>query len=108
MSLLLLVFFFFFKQKTAYERRISDWSSDVCSSDLAEPLPETVALDETYQRITRDSPFVSGISALYAYESQVPDVADTKMDGLKRFYGINDKQAKIGRATCRERVCQYV
>src|SRR3546814_8298443 len=28
-------FFFFFKQKTAYEMRISDWSSDVCSSDLA-------------------------------------------------------------------------
>src|SRR3546814_7543106 len=27
--------FFFFKQKTAYEMRISDWSSDVCSSDLA-------------------------------------------------------------------------
>src|SRR3546814_15226858 len=31
-------FFFFFKQKTAYEMRISDWSSDVCSSDLE---PET-------------------------------------------------------------------
>src|SRR3546814_14446088 len=31
------VFFFFFKQKTAYEMRISDWSSDVCSSDLPEP-----------------------------------------------------------------------
>src|SRR3546814_7694065 len=31
----LYVFFFFFKQKTAYEMRISDWSSDVCSSDLA-------------------------------------------------------------------------
>src|SRR3546814_3766926 len=30
-------FFFFFKQKTAYEMRISDWSSDVCSSDLALP-----------------------------------------------------------------------
>src|SRR3546814_9745263 len=30
-------FFFFFKQKTAYEMRISDWSSDVCSSDLIEP-----------------------------------------------------------------------
>src|SRR3546814_8406869 len=30
----LLLFFFFFKQKTAYEMRISDWSSDVCSSDL--------------------------------------------------------------------------
>src|SRR3546814_16383284 len=31
---LLFFFFFFFKQKTAYEMRISDWSSDVCSSDL--------------------------------------------------------------------------
>src|SRR3546814_6195903 len=31
----MLSFFFFFKQKTAYEMRISDWSSDVCSSDLA-------------------------------------------------------------------------
>src|SRR3546814_10002789 len=30
--------FFFFKQKTAYEMRISDWSSDVCSSDLAKAL----------------------------------------------------------------------
>src|SRR3546814_1298113 len=33
---LLCVIVFFFKQKTAYEMRISDWSSDVCSSDLAE------------------------------------------------------------------------
>src|SRR3546814_13161059 len=31
--------FFFFKQKTAYEMRISDWSSDVCSSELRPPLP---------------------------------------------------------------------
>src|SRR3546814_3221610 len=31
------MFFFFFKQKTAYEMRISDWSSDVCSSDLLTP-----------------------------------------------------------------------
>src|SRR3546814_7842810 len=30
----MVLFFFFFKQKTAYEMRISDWSSDVCSSDL--------------------------------------------------------------------------
>src|SRR3546814_16166823 len=32
------MFFFFFKQKTAYEMRISDWSSDVCSSDLLQGL----------------------------------------------------------------------
>src|SRR3546814_9921032 len=36
-------FFFFFKQKTAYEMRISDWSSDVCSSDL----PAAQLVDET-------------------------------------------------------------
>src|SRR3546814_9375256 len=44
----LLFLFFFFKQKTAYEMRISDWSSEVCSSDLVSrpraysPVPETV------------------------------------------------------------------
>src|SRR3546814_7197487 len=34
MSVMECILFFFFKQKTAYEMRISDWSSDVCSSDL--------------------------------------------------------------------------
>src|SRR3546814_11196756 len=37
--LFLFLFFFFFKQKTAYEMRISDWSSDVCSSDLCHVSP---------------------------------------------------------------------
>src|SRR3546814_2631541 len=36
--------FFFFKQKTAYEMRISDWSSDVCSSDLQSRIPEAVVI----------------------------------------------------------------
>src|SRR3546814_8726718 len=36
---------FFFKQKTAYEMRISDWSSDVCSSDLVDLAPNAAALD---------------------------------------------------------------
>src|SRR3546814_7845822 len=35
-SMFCICFFFFFKQKTAYEMRISDWSSDVCSSDLVQ------------------------------------------------------------------------
>src|SRR3546814_6988272 len=38
LSLIVLIFIFFFKQKTAYEMRISDWSSDVCSSDLLDAL----------------------------------------------------------------------
>src|SRR3546814_9566930 len=37
MLLVLYSVFFFFKQKTAYDMRISDWSSDVCSSDLSAP-----------------------------------------------------------------------
>src|SRR3546814_5787071 len=41
--ILLLMLFFFFKQKTAYEMRISDWSSDVCSSDLAVGTREALA-----------------------------------------------------------------
>src|SRR3546814_2687221 len=45
---IVLCFFFFFKQKTAYEMRISDWSSDVCSSDLRsmkeKDWPEPMAL----------------------------------------------------------------
>src|SRR3546814_8613316 len=46
------IIFFFFKQKTAYEMRISDWSSDVCSSDLRNRLlslnqmPETTYVDQ--------------------------------------------------------------
>ena len=55
----------------------------------AEPLPETTALDETFRRVTKDSPFIAGIAALYAYESQVPEVAGTKMEGLKRHYGVD-------------------
>src|SRR3546814_9784758 len=38
------VMFFLFKQKTAYEMRISDWSSDVCSSDLVGVPPEGIGL----------------------------------------------------------------
>src|SRR3546814_18023343 len=39
------LYFFFFKQKTAYEMRISDWSSDVCSSDLLALATRTIAIE---------------------------------------------------------------
>src|SRR3546814_4383813 len=66
--LLLLLFFFFFKQKTAYEMRISDWSSDVCSSDLlpgGEPFIVPMAI-----------PLIagpSGMAAVMLMGSQEPD-----------------------------------
>src|SRR3546814_1527985 len=49
------IFFFFFKQKTAYELRISDWSSDVCSSDLPRYLLSAVLIGR---------PVVAGIGLL--------------------------------------------
>src|SRR3546814_20487090 len=59
MLLLYFFLFFFFKQKTAYEMRISDWSSDVCSSDLA-------ALVELFGQVWRE-PFM--------VQKFLPDVA---------------------------------
>src|SRR3546814_4204157 len=44
------VLFFFCKQKTAYEMRISDWSSDVCSSDLLSPIRAMSNVREPRQR----------------------------------------------------------
>src|SRR3546814_9428172 len=50
--------FFFFKQKTAYEMRISDWSSDVCSSDLD---PEDVVGPAFVDRAVRDEAVVEAL-----------------------------------------------
>src|SRR3546814_13279083 len=50
------MFVFFFKQKTAYEMRISDWSSDVCSSDLFRPMFGAFGRAATHSAVT----FLSG------------------------------------------------
>src|SRR3546814_7680096 len=47
--------FFFFKQKTAYDMRISDWSSDVCSSDLFEGIPSITERQSALYRRYRDT-----------------------------------------------------
>src|SRR3546814_3009705 len=67
----IIVFFFFFKQKTAYEMRISDWSSDVCSSDLVKALmiegglpPTPVNYDLCYRYVAAtDAGFVKAVDA---------------------------------------------
>src|SRR3546814_11111101 len=48
------MFLFFFKQKTAYEMRISDWSSDVCSSDLRQPLRRSAARQDPDMGVAPD------------------------------------------------------
>ena len=60
------------------------------SAEHADVWPEIANLISTYRSICRDRSAVDGLAALYAYESQVPDVAASKMDGLRRFYGIDD------------------
>src|SRR3546814_4400943 len=71
--------FFFFKQKTAYEMRISDWSSDVCSSDL-EGQARHVRLDLAPVALARDQIVPSDIldghfSAFLLFEKPVRAMA---------------------------------
>src|SRR3546814_2494613 len=84
--------FFFFKQKTAYELRISDWSSDVCSSDLGEAGRDLaralLACDQ--HRLAR---FLAGPSL----RADIISRRKTELGPIQ-----------IGSASCRERVWQYV
>src|SRR3546814_6567049 len=96
---LLVLYFFFFKQKTAYEMRISDWSSDVCSSDLNE------------RQMNASRPFPA--QALHAIDHFVPDGrGDEFGDFTAKKRNFLDQSGgdrlQIGRASCRDRVCQYV
>ncbi|MGZ8362768.1 MAG: CADD family putative folate metabolism protein [Caulobacteraceae bacterium] len=52
--------------------------------------PETAALIDTFQRLSRKS-YAAGLGALYAYESQLPAVSKTKIEGLEAFYGVTDE-----------------
>lgn len=54
----------------------------------AEPLPSTTALVDTYTRLAGSSP-AEGLAALFAYERQVPDVAEAKITGLETHYGFD-------------------
>src|SRR3546814_5630607 len=63
LCLLCCVLFFLFKQKTAYEMRISDWSSDVCSSDLQVPDHPPARAGCVDRRRARDRPDRPGLGA---------------------------------------------
>ena len=59
----------------------------------AELWPETENLVGTFRRICREGSVAQGIAALYAYESQIPKVAESKIEGLQNFYGMNTPDA---------------
>jgi pyrroloquinoline-quinone synthase len=51
---------------------------------------ETRNLIGTFRSVCREGSTTDGLSALYAYESQIPAVSESKIDGLKKFYGVED------------------
>src|SRR3546814_1395001 len=104
-----MLFVFVFKQKTAYEMRISYWSSDVCSSDLA------------FGGTVRTRTFVGvdqGLLQANRVSGQVGQAGDDfqRRDLVAEFAGVDrgdgflvrGQREQIGRATCRERVCKDV
>src|SRR3546814_1936174 len=87
------VLFCFFKRKTAYEMRISDWSSDVCSSDL------------------ENCGYRTGPRGVSRYRACAHRLAGTNPRGRvdeAEARPFNHRVLEIGSESCRERVCQYV
>src|SRR3546814_16101940 len=129
---------FFFKQKTAYEMRISDWSSDVCSSDLlqfniichSQGCPDSrymlaAVRDEytgepMYRRVASWTSMAgankgTAVAAFYLKLTGaclLPGCRSPVLDALLGAYGALQNRAlifnKIGRASCRESVGQSV
>src|SRR3546814_4615726 len=88
---------FLFKQKTAYEMRISDWSSDVCSSDL---VAKGTGIRSIARKLGRSPSTIS---------RELKRNAATRSGSFDYRASTAQWHAdQIGRASCRERVCQYV
>src|SRR3546814_10010209 len=104
-------FFFFFKQKTAYDMRISDWSSDVCSSDLRTALQETQTALVLYTQgklrqrelaQAADSARRAAELARRQYTAGALSLLEV-LDAERSVYAVE----QIGRAACRERGGKY-
>jgi len=54
--------------------------------------PETKKLIETFRSVCADGSTAEGLAALYAYESQIPSICESKIDGLKKHYGFSNSQ----------------
>src|SRR3546814_19389098 len=97
------LFLFFFKKKTAYEMSISDWSSDVFSSDLgvagAPHERSFAAVNAVVARLDPPPEFI-----LFPGD----EVIDLTRDEAALRAQWRQRFEEIGRATARERVCQYV
>src|SRR3546814_3425992 len=97
--------FFFFKQKTAYEMRISDWSSDVCSSDL----PTHVEQQHREPEPARRSPSFADKIEIFAAEGKVPADFALVARGIIMLHERSDERrgGKECVSTCRSRWSPY-
>src|SRR3546814_4308207 len=107
---ILMIVFFFFKQKTAYEMRISDWSSDVCSSDLSvtktlrTPVNFIVhSLDEVNGGLSQGRYFFMDVArdGIALYQAEDSDLAEPKPRSEERRVGTECV------STCRSRWSPY-
>src|SRR3546814_1508208 len=99
----------YFKQKTAYEMRMSDWSSDVCSSDLR--LVGHLAFFQLLDCVSKFRHVVGGrrptqVAAILATARIDRVFLGGSLEG--DLLGFDRCSQEIGRASCRERVCKYV
>src|SRR3546814_20643148 len=97
--------FVFFKQKTAYEMRISDWSSDVCSSDLGSLDPKQAEyVDDIHGSGLHLLDLINDILDLSKVDAGVLALREevTAVDE------VLDVCEQIGSESCRESVCPYV
>src|SRR3546814_19117640 len=104
-------FFFFFKQKTAYEMRISDWSSDVCSSDLTVLVlsdPRTLSPEDVDGLLA----WVEGGGHLLVRTPPLERGADTRPGALFDVLRLRmrSEERRVGQecvSTCRSRWSPY-
>src|SRR3546814_18733124 len=109
---------FFFKQKKAYEMRISDWRSDVCSSDLsaggresAPRLEDSTGEKPPIERDRSDAPALRRPNAIVRNGRDVANCRDCQPNRLqrsqRRFTARTWAFNQIGRGSWRERGGQY-
>src|SRR3546814_7743205 len=91
-----LFFFFFFKQKTAYEMRISDWSSDVCSSDLHGDIRQLASQNDQPVRVCRP---------IARHAEEQPEIDNRQQNTAH----VRSEERRVGKecvSTCRSRWSQ--
>src|SRR3546814_2762343 len=96
-------YLFFFKQKTAYEMRISDWSSDVCSSDLSDALGESLGIGNA-------DLFGCHNGQSTEDELHVLSALEHLREPVESCIGVRSEERRVGKecvSTCRSRWSPY-